>query len=81
MSTFTFNPTWKEELVCTGPGGAFVLEYPMGVPSVFLPTEDAWRSKAPPWARDLWPVLKTDLEAWCEDNRIQLVIDESAAVW
>ena len=24
MSTFTFNPRWKEQLVCTGPGGRVV---------------------------------------------------------
>ena len=81
MSTFTFSPRWKEELICTGPGGTFVLELPMGVPSAFLPTEEVWRTTAPSWARDLWPVLKSELETWCEENKIRLVIDESAAVW
>lgn len=80
MSTFTFNPRWKEELICTGPGGTFVLELAMGVLTAFLPTEDVWRSNAPAWARDLWPVLKTDLEAWCENSKVRLVIDESATV-
>ena len=27
---FRFHPRWKEELVCTGPGGSFILELPMG---------------------------------------------------
>jgi hypothetical protein len=70
MSRFTFQPRWKEELVCTGPGGSFVLELPMGVLSAYLPSEVAWRSKAPAWARELWPVLKVELEAWCEKNNV-----------
>ena len=80
MSTFTFSPRWKEELICTGPGGTFVLELTMGVLTAFLPTEEAWRSKAPAWARDLWPVLKVELEAWCEKSKVQFVVDESATV-
>jgi hypothetical protein len=80
VSTFKFQPRWKEELVCTGPGGTFVLELPMGVLSAYLPTETAWQSKAPAWARDLWPVLKEELEAWCLANKATFVIDETASV-
>jgi len=80
-ATFTFQPRWKEELVCTGPGGSFVLELPMGVLSAYLPTEAMWQSKAPVWARDLWPELKIELESWCRNNKAQFVIDESAGVW
>ena len=81
MSTFTFQPRWKEELVCTGPGGSFVLELPMGILSAYLPTEEAWKRKAPAWACDLWPELKTELEAWCRANHDQFYIDASAAVY
>lgn len=81
MSTFTFQPRWKEELVCTGPGGSFVLELPMGVLSAYLPTEDAWKAKAPAWARHLWPDLKLELEAWCKKSKAQFIIDETAGVW
>jgi hypothetical protein len=81
MSTFTFLPRWKEELVCTGHGGSFILELPMGVLSAYLPTEDAWRRKAPAWARDLWPELKSELEAWCKANNAKFVIDGTAAVY
>ena len=80
MSTSTFQARWKEELVCTGPGGTFVLELPMGRLSAFLPTEDAWQKKAPAWARDLWPVLKLELESWCRVSKADLVVDESAQV-
>ena len=81
MSMFTFGPRWREELVCTGPGGTFILELPMGVLSAYLPTEEAWQRKAPEWARKLWPVLKTELEEWCRVNHAKFVIDETALVY
>jgi hypothetical protein len=81
MGTFAFHPRWKEELVCTGPGGSFILELPMGILTACLPTQDAWQRKAPPWARDLWPQLKAELEDWCRANNAGFVIDEAAAVY
>jgi hypothetical protein len=78
---FKFQPRWKEELVCTGPGGIFVLELPMGVLSAYLPTEEIWRSRAPSWAIELWPTLKTELELWCKENHAQFFIHETATVW
>jgi len=81
MATFSFQPRWKEELVCNGPVGSFVLELPMGVLSAYLPTEVAWHQRAPSWARDLWPVLKVELEAWCHANNAQFFVDETANVW
>ena len=80
-SVFSFQPKWREELVCTGPGGSFVLELTMGVLAAYLPTEEAWGSKAPVWARDLWPVLKVELEAWCKQHDARFVIDATAIVW
>jgi hypothetical protein len=53
----------------------------MGVLSAYLPTEDAWKRKAPAWAHELWPDLKAELEAWCRKNKAQFVVDESASVW
>lgn len=81
MNTFTFQPRWKEELVCTCHGGSFVLELTMGRLGAYLPTEDAWKLKSPLWARDLWPELKSELEAWCKANNAKFVIDETAAVY
>jgi hypothetical protein len=81
MNTFTFEAKWKEELVCTGEGGSFVLELTMGTLGAYLPTEEAWKLKSPPWSRDLWPVLKTELEAWCKEHRAKFVIDETATVF
>ncbi len=81
MPTFRFKARWKEELVCSGPGGTIILDLPMGVIAAYLPAERVWRSKAPEWARDLWPVLKMELKAWCVENRAKLVIDETAGVF
>ncbi|WP_282244375.1 hypothetical protein [Stenotrophomonas sp. PS02300] len=81
MSVFEFSGRWKEELVCTGPGGSFVLELPMGILTAYLPTEDAFKRTAPTWAEDLWPQLRDELEQWCVANKAQLVIDPTAGVY
>jgi hypothetical protein len=78
---FRFQPRWKEELVVTGSGGSFVLELPMGVLSAYLPTEAEWRRRGPGWAISLWPILKSELEAWCHENGAALYIDASADVY
>lgn len=80
MRIFTFKPRWKEELVCTGPGGQFLLELPMGILSAYLPTEDVWRTIAPEWARALWPDLQDELEQWCKAHNAMFVIDYAAWV-
>lgn len=81
MTTFTFHPRWKEELLVVGPGGEFILELPMGVLSAYLPTQEAWQSKSPAWALELWPVLRTELEAWCKENNAKFYIDATASVY
>ena len=78
---FTFQPKWKEELICTGPGGSFILELPMGILSAYLPTEEEWQRKSPAWARELWPTLRSELEAWCNANKAQFFIDATASVY
>ena len=65
----------------TGPGGSFVLEMPMGVNSAYLPTQKAWETRAPEWSKDLWPLLKIELEDWCIRNKAELHIDETATVF
>ena len=81
MSTFKFKARWKEQLICTGPGGSFILDLPMGIFSARLPTESVYQQKAPTWARDLWSVLKIELEAWCIENDAKFVIDKTADVY
>jgi hypothetical protein len=80
-SVFQFKPRWKEELVVTGPGGTFVLELSMGILTACLPPQELWPEKSPAWARDLWPTLKTELEAWCRAYGAQFIIDPAAGVW
>jgi len=81
QTTFQFQPRWKEELVVKGPGGSFVLELPMVTYSVYLPTQKAWETTAPEWARELWPLLKSELEDWCVRNKAEFHIDETATVF
>jgi hypothetical protein len=81
QAVFHFKSRWKEELVVVGPGGSFVLEHPMGVLSVYLPTEEVWPTVAPSWASHLWTVLRDELEVWCTERNIVLNIDPTAAVW
>lgn len=78
---FTFQPRWKEELVVTGQGGSLVLELPMGILSVYFPTEERWAVMAPVWARGHWARLRTELLAWCADNNAQFHEDRSAWVY
>ncbi|QED29919.1 hypothetical protein FRD01_22315 [Microvenator marinus] len=78
---FQFRPKWKEELVVIAEEGSFKLDLAMGVLTAFLPTEDDWPDKAPAWARDLYPVLKEELEAWCAENKAKLVIDSTGVVF
>jgi hypothetical protein len=79
-SIFQFAPRWKEELEVTGPGGAFVLELPMGILSANLPSAVTWAETAPDWARDLWPVLHDELMQWCVDHDADLYFSHSHGV-
>lgn len=81
MAVFRFLPRWKEELAVTGPGGSFALELAMGRLTAYLPTEEAFRLKAPEWARELWPLLHDELRQWCRENDAGFVVDASAPVW
>ena len=81
MGEFKFQSRWKEELVVTGRDGSFVLEHPMGNPTVYLPTEDEFRRRAPAWALGQWAALKIELERWCDDNGIGFLIDPTADLY
>jgi hypothetical protein len=80
MSNFKFQQRWKEELVVTGDGGQFVLELPMGVLSVYFPTEAAWKAKSPEWAKNQYFELKQELEVWSLKNKAMFHVDETAGV-
>jgi elongation factor P hydroxylase len=78
---FTFQPRWKEELLCSCSEGSFVLEMPMGIVSVYLPSQDQWPVKAPSWTKGYWTALQTQLSQWCVENDLPLYIEDSAHVW
>ncbi|NTF08758.1 hypothetical protein G6L37_21530 [Agrobacterium rubi] len=79
--SFHFQTRWKEELVVSGNGGSFVLEMPIGVLSVYLPTETEWERRAPDWAKRLWPILRLELEDWCQENHAKFYIDHTAGIY
>jgi len=80
-SIFRFRPQWKEELVVKGPSGSFILDLTIGVHTAYLPSEQNWRKNGPDWARDLWPVLKIELEVWCKKNNATFVIEEDDDIY
>ena len=79
--TFSFSPRWKEELVCSCALGSFLLEMPMGITSVYFPTESAWQQKAPEWARPYWTKINEQLARWCARQTIPLYVKDDAAVY
>ncbi|PBJ81601.1 hypothetical protein CMZ84_15550 [Lysobacteraceae bacterium NML93-0399] len=76
MAYFQFQPRWKEELVCSYAGGSFVLDMPMGITSVYMPTQAAWPAHAPPGLADKWSLLHEELSAWCASNSIPLYVTD-----
>ncbi len=79
-SLFKFTVFWGERLIVEGPGGSFVLDIPMGIPTAILPPEDDWRQRGPPWARSMWPELRSELQAWCQARNYGFRIEEGATV-
>lgn len=78
---FDFQSRWKEELIVTAPNGSFMLEL-VGNPLVaYLPVENVWRERVPDWAKELWPQLHSELQAWCDGNNVTLAVDEAATVY
>ena len=80
MNKFKFQSRWKEELIVVGKGGEFILEHPMGILSVYLPSENVWKNKSLEWAKNYYCELSKELEQWCIDNKVKFVIDETAGV-
>jgi hypothetical protein len=78
---FIFRTRWKEELICSNPLGDLILEMPMGIPAIYLPTKAAWQASAPEWARPYWDSLHTQLKSWCALHDFPLVVDSTASVF
>ncbi len=78
---FAFQPRWKEELVCSCARGSFILEMPMGVVTVYVPTAERWPAVAPAWAAADWAAFHRQLSDWCQSHRIPLHVDATAHVY
>jgi hypothetical protein len=74
---FIFQPRWKEQLVCQCELGQIILDMPMGIVSVYVPTKDAWLEVAPIWAVPLWDSFFEQLTAWCDSQKIPLHVDDA----
>jgi hypothetical protein len=77
----SFEPRWKEELVCTCDLGTFILEYSMGIETTYFPTESAWASSAPAWAVPFWAEIHEQLVRWCAEKRVPLHVEEDARIY
>ena len=80
LKQFEFEIVWKELLRCEHSQGSFCLDFPMGQPCVVLPDESTWARVAPEWARQLWPQLHKELEAWCATDNFRLSVERNASV-
>jgi hypothetical protein len=79
-SKIEFKAEWKELLIGMMDGKRFVIELTMGVLTVYFPTAAKWEASAPDWAKQQWERVRADLSAWCEQQKIPLVIDDQAWV-
>ncbi len=66
---YKFQARWKEELVCSGPMGEFILDLPMGILTVCIPDKNVWDAKFPGFDFD---DFKRQVEAWALNNNAKL---------
>jgi hypothetical protein len=74
---YTFEPRWKDELICGGAKGKFVLDFKMdgGAGPVYFPNEEAWEESCPAWAKGEWGVVKEQLVEWCREKKVKIKED------
>jgi hypothetical protein len=78
---YKLQAKWKEELICRLGEKEFVLEFPMGVPTVYFPTEEKWPGVCPSWAVGHWAALHDQLKLWCSSNNVKFIVDATANVY
>lgn len=66
---YKFQARWKEELVCVGPMGEFILDFFMGIPTVCIPDQNVWDAKYPGFD---YKDFKRQVEAWSVRNNAKL---------
>jgi len=81
MSVIVFNPRWKEELVATSDEGSLIFELTMGVYHVYFPSQSAWLTSAPEWAKQKREIYLTECEKWCTNNNIPITIVDHGTVY
>lgn len=58
----------------SGPDGALVIEMPMGIPTVYFPTEFEWEKQAPLWAVSRRPEILAAVTTWCSHEQVALTL-------
>jgi hypothetical protein len=81
MTTIKFNSRWKEELVATSNEGSLVFEFTMGKYNVYFPTQHAWKTSAPEWAKQKWAIYLDECKKWCAENNIPITIVDDGIVY
>ena len=81
MASIKFNTRWKEELVATSKEGSLVFEFTMGKFNVYFPTQDAWQTSAPEWAKQKWTIYLVECKKWCAENNIPITIVDDGIVY
>lgn len=77
---FHFEPRWKEELVCRSALGEILAQMPMGVLTIYWPTESDWQEIAPEWALPHYEGILSQLRAWSESKGIPVRIEEKGVL-
>jgi len=68
IGKYSFSPKWKEELICIGPMGEFILEFPMGVPTICIPGIAEWNIK---FHKHDYSVFREEILIWINNNNLQ----------
>lgn len=76
--TIEYEPKWKEELVGVLDGNRFVVELTMGRLHVYFPTESAWESSAPVWAKGKYMLARDAAEKWADENESGFTVEDNA---
>lgn len=75
---FSFNPRWKEELVCETPWATFVVEITMGKLHVYFPDEQKWMRITAGELQGHWHDIIGELKQWGAAQGIPVSFDSEA---
>ena len=72
-----FTPKWKELMLCEYKNHNFVLDFPMGIPTLYLPISEQWNLIAPDWAKKIYSQLEIEAIKYCKNNKISFMQEKS----